>query len=164
MNWVLRFDGACEPVNPGGVCAYGWELWAPEGGLIGCGGGVLELPDRLRTNNVAEFAALEKGLEYAAKKITGGSPLLIYGDSMLVVKAVSGDWSLRKLHLAEIRDRILELLSELPVSWQISWTPREDNEGPDSLCKQALKESGALPTVWRRQKKTFDRKRCRKVI
>ena len=58
----VYFDGACEPVNPKGIATYGYVVYRngkkirEDCGLVGIGQGA--------TNNIAEYTALIKALEY----------------------------------------------------------------------------------------------------
>jgi len=55
-----------------------------------------------------------------------GVRLVIFSDSMLVVKWTLGKWKCRVLHIQELRDETLSLLSKFS-SWTITWKPRKTN-------------------------------------
>lgn len=138
-RWKLYFDGACEPVNPGGVATYGWVLYRPDGTkhtedyqVVADGAkGVLS------TNNVAEYAALHAGLWGAVE--AGAHDLACYGDSKLVVKTVGGSWKCRKPHLVQWHLNVKRILALIP-KWQIFWIPREQNAEADALSHCAYRE------------------------
>jgi len=137
--YTLEFDGACEPINPGGIPAYGWAL-KRNNRIVKQDG--YRVPESLfcfqRTNNVAEFYAVIMGLG-ALNPIEKTDELVIMGDSKLVINCVSGKWKTKAAHLIPLRDRAQFLINELvDYGWTISlqWIPREMNAYADSLSKQ----------------------------
>jgi ribonuclease HI len=64
MSLKLFFDGACEPVNPGGVGAYGFAVYEDDREVHG-EGGVVCVGGWQCTNNVAERNARA---DYYSKK------------------------------------------------------------------------------------------------
>jgi len=62
-NCIIKFDGACEPVNPGGIAAWGYivchngAVIAQECGIVGSGPGM--------TNNIAEYTACIEAVKRA---------------------------------------------------------------------------------------------------
>lgn len=147
MLLTIYFDGACEPVNPGGIATFGVVI-APDGrlsGVVGRGQGM--------TNNVAEYAALEAGLKEVREYQAAGEVvehLAIRGDSKLVVNQIKGSWRCNHDHLIERRDRCLGLLNDLGISWDIEWIPREQNTEADELSKQAYEKVAGKPAPSRR--------------
>ncbi len=65
---------------------YGYLIYLDDGRVLS-GYGVVN--DVKRTNNVAEYRSLIKGVERALQE--GIMSLEIYGDSMLVIKQLSGE-------------------------------------------------------------------------
>jgi ribonuclease HI len=155
-RWLLHFDGACSPVNPGGHATYGWVLYGPDGNLVEAGKGYIGHGKGM-TNNVAEWAALEAGLAYLLDQgITRA--VTCRGDSRLVVQQVNGVWRCKKAHLQAYLDRVSILLEEFD-SWLVEWVPREENAEADLLTQEAL-PPGVEP--FRRTKVEFKGRR-RKV-
>lgn len=127
---VLHFDGGIN-YNPGGTAKWGWVLYGPKGVRIAYGHGTAG-PSPDMTVNVAEYLALEKGLESwlaAGRK----GPLVCKGDSMLVVHCVTGKWRTHKPHLAAHRSLVRSFLARLPA-WDVRWVPRADNAEADHLA------------------------------
>lgn len=124
----LYVDGAARG-NPG-PAAIGWVLLDADG-IVHEGG------ERIgeATNNEAEYAALERGLEVATD--LGFEVLEINADSELVVKQVTGAYDVNAPHLRERRVRVRELLARLD-DWSITAVPREVNERADRLANEAL--------------------------
>lgn len=135
---IIHFDGSCEP-NPGGVATFGWTLHDPKGTLAALGGGILR--ERPFTNNCAEYRALAAALIFASKEFHD-IPLVIYGDSKLVVEQVNGRWKCKKPWLQAHLGRVKHLLG-LFSWWELTWIPREENEEADALSREAYeRETG----------------------
>lgn len=87
-NLVCYFDGACEPRNPGGNMGIG--------ACIRCGNGELFAYSdfvpaaRHNSNNVAEYMAFEKLLDFFIEKKCSNQRIFIYGDSKLVIEQMFG--------------------------------------------------------------------------
>lgn len=140
----LYFDGACEPINPGGTASFGWHIKKDgqtilhDHKVIGTGPGM--------TNNLAEYTGLLEGIK-ALKMLPDAKDVSIYGDSNLVCSMVSKKWGWNKKktvwephkdapHLRVLLDQILELLKD--YNWTITWIPREKNSEADNLSKKHL--------------------------
>jgi ribonuclease HI len=136
MRAVLYFDGACWP-NPGGQASYGWHLREldNEANLIGAGTGAVNGP--VRSNNVAEWTALLRGLEWVVSFVPDLQHLRIRGDSLLVILALTGRWNLHKPYLKSIRKSCRELLREIGCPWRAEWIPRHQNATADALACRA---------------------------
>jgi ribonuclease HI len=134
----LYFDGACEPINPGGTGTYGFVILrcgeVIDVGRGSCGRG----PGT--TNNISEYAAITHGLErMIALGLNEGQDVEVFGDSKLVVEQVCGRWRINKPHLRLHVESVRELLSRFP-SWTLTWVPREQNEQADEQSRIAYQE------------------------
>jgi len=146
MGVTIYFDGACEPKNPGGTATYGLIIEREghgahdgpiyhESGVIGTGKGM--------TNNVAEYTALLKALEWLEKKgklydIYPNEPLVIKGDSMLVINQLKDIWAVR----SETSRHFVPKIKHMLKKWKdvrLIWIPREQNLEADRLSKEAYK-------------------------
>lgn len=127
----LYIDGAARG-NPG-PAAIGWVVLDADG-IVDEGG------ERIgkATNNEAEYVALERGLEVAAR--IGFDEVSIYGDSEVIVNQVTGAYSVDAPHLKEHRITVLELLEQFD-DWSITAVPREVNRRADALANEALDET-----------------------
>jgi ribonuclease HI len=145
MSWLAHFDGACEPYNPGGWGGWGFAIWDPSGQEIACGHGVLDKGGGM-TNNVAEYTA---ALECVRRWITleNAAPLLIRGDSKLVIEQMSGRWKAKAGAYVPVHHELRALVgaSGLAITWE--WVPRTDNARADDLSKQGLLDRGVTITV-----------------
>lgn len=140
---LLWFDGAAEP-NPG-LATYGFVIREDDtpvkGRFIHAGSGVV---GPKTTNNVAEYYGLGVGLRWLADNGRTELPLLIRGDSKLVISQVAGEWECRSPHLIILRDRCLALL-ELFAQKELVWIPRDQNEGADELSRSAWESKTGQP-------------------
>lgn len=138
---TLYFDGACEPINPGGVATGGWVIFDDGQQLLGQSQ-VFKRGDGA-TNNYAEWCALGCGLKafLEHRDLILSKKLFIYGDSMLVINQLNGKWKCNKEHLRKLRDRCKELLVSIDLPWSAEWIPREKNEESDALSREAYEDS-----------------------
>jgi ribonuclease HI len=138
------FDGLCEP-NPGGVATYGFVV-TRNGKKIHDGHG-LACPPRTpqATNNVAEYTGLIKALEWLADQKVR-EPVVVRGDSDLVIKQLNGEYKVKSANLASLHVRAKELLARLP-SATVEWVRRDENAEADRLTNLAYAEytGRALP-------------------
>jgi ribonuclease HI len=129
----LFFDGACEPVNPGGVGAYGFAVYEDDREIHG-EGGIVCVGGRQCTNNVAEYTALIKAMEWALS--AGAAEVKVYGDSQLVVRQMLGVYQVKAPHLVPLYEKAMELSRQFR-KFSISWVPREQNARADYYSKKA---------------------------
>lgn len=129
FEYVMNFDG-CSKGNPGragaGAVIYknGNEIWG------GC-----EFVGINATNNVAEYAGLVLGLEQSIKENI--THLLIHGDSVLVIKQMTGEYKVHGYNLIPFYNRAKELLKQFEtVSFQHVY--REKNVRADELSNLGL--------------------------
>ena len=141
-EYTAWFDGACEPVNPGGEATFGvvvrdrnGTVLVKEHGLVGEGSTM--------SNNVAEYAGVLHVLKYLVPRPPGR--VTIRGDSNLVINQLSGKWRIKKGLYLSIAVETKELLAFLRgLGWQINlcWIPREQNEE----CNRSSKKDCATHT------------------
>ncbi|UPM42419.1 ribonuclease HI [Halocatena salina] len=127
----VYFDGGSRG-NPG-PAAIGWVVLTDEGIVSEDGECIGET-----TNNRAEYDALIRAVSVAADY--GFDTVEIRGDSELVVKQVTGQWSVNDPGLRERRVRVRELLEAFD-DWSLSHVPREVNERADALVNEALDDA-----------------------
>jgi ribonuclease HI len=130
----VHFDGACEPSRQGRVAAYGFTVEG--GGLDHEEGGLAVRPGSERaTNNVAEYSGAIRALEYLISREFHG-PVLVVGDSQLVIRQMTGEYEVRAEHLLAYHDHLAGLARRFEqVTW--TWVPREENVRADALSKMA---------------------------
>lgn len=122
--WI---DGACEPTNPG-IGTYGWVA-KEDNQIFDCENGLVSKIET--TNNIAEYTALIKALEWAVSQNI--FDVVIYSDSKLVVNQVNGLWKVKAEHLQPFRDKAFALAEQVRAT--LEWISRDDNTLADALSK-----------------------------
>jgi len=134
---TIHTDGAARG-NPG-PAAFAYVIardGAPPIEECGCLGPM--------TNNQAEYTALVRALEHAARLGTGHS-VHILSDSELMVKQMRGEYRVKNEELRDLYEQARELANRFP-SVRFQHVPRAQNSRADALCNQALDgERGAKP-------------------
>jgi ribonuclease HI len=155
-EYLAWFDGACEPVNPGGTATFGvvikdkdCTVLLKEHGLVGKGSQM--------SDNVAEYGGVLHILKYLSSRPPGR--VTIHGDSNLVINQLKGKWRIRKGLYRSIAIEANELLAHLHgLGWQVSlsWVPREQNEECDALSKKGCHTAGKPSSTARKMRKGKD--------
>lgn len=145
-EYLAWFDGACEPVNPGGTASFGVvvrdgdsTILLKEHGLVGKGSAM--------SSNLAEYAGVLHVLKHLSTRPPGRAT--IYGDSNLVINQLNGKWRVRKGLYLSIAIETKALLAYLHgLGWQIHlmWIPREQNGECDTLSKGACQTNDKPPS------------------
>jgi ribonuclease HI len=139
ITYIVYFDGACEPVNPGGTASYGAvifykgkQVWQCSK-VYGRGKGM--------SNNVAEYAGFITVLNWFAEQELFDAEIRILGDSKLVIQQMFGSWKIKDGLYAPLAQNARERLSQFKkVTGE--WVPRDLNDIADKLSKDALKQAG----------------------
>jgi ribonuclease HI len=134
----IQFDGACQPPKGGGVATYGFVV---EGeGLEHRDKGLAVPPwSPHATNNVAEYVAAIRGLEWLVARGFRGV-VIVAGDSQLVIRQMQGEYEVRAEHLRAYHDHLSRLVAQFE-NVRFEWVPREENVEADRLSKEALLEA-----------------------
>lgn len=132
---LIHTDGAARG-NPGPAGA-GAVLREAGSGQI-----VAELARFLgsRTNNYAEWTAVEVALEAALR--LGATHVDLRTDSQLVARQISGAYRVKHPDLKPIHARVMALLSRL-AGYTVGHVPRELNREADRLSNVAIDERRA---------------------
>jgi ribonuclease HI len=136
---VIYVDGACEPINPGGIGTYGLVVY--KGGTVLFEG--LGVVGEGAANNVAEYAAAIQALKTLLSTGLSFTSVEIRSDSELLVNQLKGEYGVyaeRILPLYQEALRLLHQLEEKGVKVKIRWVPREENGRADALTKKAYEE------------------------
>ncbi|MGP8320099.1 MAG: ribonuclease HI family protein [Methanosarcinaceae archaeon] len=137
---TLNFDGSCDK-NPGGRMGFGW-VFRLNGQLIK--GNDQKNPKSGNTNNVAEYTALKKGLEHYIRQ-NGKGPLLVKGDSKLVINQMAGKWKISNMALRQLATQIRKFIDKHSLKVEYEWIPREKNSVADNL---AAPKTSSKPLPW----------------
>lgn len=133
------FDGLCQPVNPGGIACYAF-LIRHNGKIIHSEYGLAAKPySQDSTNNVAEYTALIKALEWLVQNKVH-ELIRISSDSKLVVSQINGDYKVKSKRIVPLHRQAMALKNSL-ANVEIIWVPREENREADALTNRAYKEA-----------------------
>ena len=136
---VVYFDGACEPKNPEGIATYGFVIYK-DGEKLAEGKGLACEPFSWgASNNVAEYTALIKALEYLVENGLTDDEVLVKGDSQLTIRQMQGIYSVKAERIIPLHEKATELVKKFRKI-RFQWIPREQNEEADHLSHEAYAE------------------------
>lgn len=136
----VYFDGLCQPVNPGGIACYAFVVKS-NGKIIHSDYGVAGEPfSKDSTNNVAEYTALAKALEWLVASNLVSDKVVINSDSQLVVNQLEGNYKVKAKRIIPLYRQVL-LLKRKFSDVEISWVPREKNREADRLTNIAYNKA-----------------------
>jgi len=149
---VINCDGLCEPVNPGGTATYGFVARRGAEVLFEDFGVVARGPTA--TNNLAEYTAVIKALEWADGAVPPGEPVVVRTDSQLVVQQLNGEWAVRSPKIWPLHKRAQIALAQLrrQHNVRVEWLPRERNEEADRLTRKAYAEADQVGAALRAER------------
>jgi len=130
-------DGLCQPVNPGGVAAYGFVIYV-DGRRVHEASGVAAVGEEA-TNNVAEYAAIIGALEWLLERGYADEEVVVRSDSQLAVRQLNGVYAVRSRRIRPLYERVVELAEKFG-SIRFEWIPRERNLEADLLSREAYRE------------------------
>ncbi|HEY8140435.1 MAG TPA: ribonuclease HI [Nitrososphaera sp.] len=136
----VYFDGLCQPVNPGGIACYAFVV-KNQGKTIHNSYGIAGEPfSKDSTNNVAEYTALIKALEWLAASEFDSDAVRVIGDSKLVISQLGGQYKVRSKRILPLYRRAREL-KESFKNLKFLLVPREENKEADGLTNRAYREA-----------------------
>jgi ribonuclease HI len=138
--YVVYFDGLCEPKNPGGVATYG--LLVRNGGktLFEDSGLAFAKPWTAEaSNNVAEYSAAIHALEWLKKNGLQHSPIVVKGDSRLIINQLKGKFKVKAPRILDLHRRASKLLSDFS-NLRLEWVDRSKNSEADRLSRLAYRK------------------------
>jgi ribonuclease HI len=126
---VVHVDGGSRG-NPGPAAA-GAVASAPDGGVL------LERGEYIgeATNNVAEYRAVQLGLELARE--LGASEVEVVNDSELVARQIGGEYKVKHAGLKPLFIETMRALRDFD-RWSVRSVRRESNVRADELVNEAL--------------------------
>ena len=130
---VVHVDGGSRG-NPGPAAAAAVAT-APDGSALG---------ERARyigeaTNNVAEYKAIQLGIELARE--LGASEIELVNDSQLVARQIGGEYKVKHKGLMPLFTETMAALREFD-RWSVRDVRREQNERADQLVNEELDRQG----------------------
>jgi probable phosphoglycerate mutase len=145
------FDGAISE-NPGGIMGWGCQILKNDEVVFESHNGAPAHGDN--SNNVAEYKGLEMIFDYLLSESTEKGYPVIFGDSMMVIKQMTGRYKIGTeglyVEMAKICKEKLELVKKKFKIKNVSqnpffqWIPRDENEVVDALSKEGLKVGAKL--------------------
>lgn len=139
---TVNTDGLCEPINPGGIAAYGWVAYR-DGEKIGEGYKVVaEGPEA--TNNVAEYSGIIAALKWLLENNLQDEEIDLKSDSQLCIFQLNGFYQVKSPRILPLYQEATELLGKFP-NIKLQWVPREENEEADALSRKAKEEYKSKP-------------------
>ncbi len=136
----VYFDGLCEPKNPGGVATYGLVIQKDKKTIFeDCGLAEAEPWSDDASNNVAEYSAILRALEWLDENKQHDSHIVIRGDSKLIVSQLRGEYKVKSLRIVELHHKAKKLLSKFS-NLQIEWVDRSLNQEADQLSRIAYRK------------------------
>lgn len=152
----VYFDGLCLPRNPGGVPCFAYVV-KKDGKVIQSDRGVAAEPlSEQATNNVAEYTALVKALEWLLENGLAGSAVRVKGDSQLVVRQIAGQYRVKNRQIIPLFQKAAGLRKKF-ADLEIAWVPREQNSEADRLSELAYNEAilenpKLLDKIWKKNR------------
>lgn len=132
----VYFDGLCQPINPGGIACYAFLIKGKGKTLYKERGLAAEPFSKEATNNVAEYTALVKALEWLLSNKKVREPVRVRGDSKLVISQMRGEFKVKAKAIVPLFQKAALLRKEFAdISFQ--WVPREQNREADKLSEEA---------------------------
>jgi ribonuclease HI len=148
----VYFDGLCQPVNPGGIACYAFVV-KKEGETVHSDYGIAGEPfSQDSTNNVAEYTALARALEWLAANNFHSDRVVVMSDSQLVVNQLAGTFKIKAKRIVPLYRQVLLLKSKF-AEIEIKWVPREQNKEADKLTNVAYNKALQNPEYFDRASK-----------
>jgi ribonuclease HI len=136
----VYFDGLCQPINPGGISCYAFIVKS-DGTTIYSEYGVAGEPfSENSTNNVAEYTALAKALQWLLANNYSSQKVEVKTDSQLVVNQLAGDYKVKARRIMSLYKEVLFLKSKFQ-DIQIKWISRDKNREADKLTNKAYNKA-----------------------
>lgn len=136
----VYFDGLCQPINPGGISCYAFLVKSGGRTIYNDYGIAVEPFSQDSTNNVAEYTALVKALQWLLEKNLGSTKVEIKSDSQLIVNQLTGDYKVKSKRIMSLYKQVLLLKSKFQ-DIEIKWVPREENREADRLTNKAYNKA-----------------------
>jgi ribonuclease HI len=131
---VVHVDGGSRG-NPG-PAGVGAVVTSPEGETLAEEGRYIGE----ETNNVAEYRAVQLGLELA--RSLGAREVEVVNDSQLVARQIGGEYKVKHKGLIPLFTETMAMLREFD-RWAVRDVRREHNVRADELVNEALDEAAA---------------------
>lgn len=136
----VYFDGLCQPINPGGISCYAFIV-KRDGMTVYSEYGVAGEPfSENSTNNVAEYTALAKALQWLLANNYSSQKVEVKTDSQLVANQLTGDYKVKSRRIMSLYKEVLFLKNKFQ-DIQIKWISRDKNREADKLTNIAYNKA-----------------------
>jgi ribonuclease HI len=132
----VYFDGLCQPINPGGIACYAFIAKRNSDTIHSDYGLAAEPFSYDATNNVAEYTALIKALEWLVTNNFISGEVKVFGDSEFVVNQQNGRYKVKSRRILPLYRKVL-LLKDKFSSISILHILRGENREADRLTNIA---------------------------
>jgi len=136
----VYFDGLCQPINPGGIACYAFLVKRDEKTVHTEYGIACKPFSADSTNNVAEYTALVKALEWLVLHKLNSGKVVILSDSQLVVNQFAGRFKVKGKRIIPLYQQV-QLLKGKFAEIEMEWVPREQNREADRLTNIAYNKA-----------------------
>jgi len=143
--YTAYFDGACEPINPGGIASWGYVVYQGDTIIHSACGTTGNPLSATTTNNVAEYTGLIKALKYCIENNIRN--LIVKGDSQLVINQMKGTYKVGSHNLIGLYNQACVYARQFETI-VFQWIPREENKIADSLTKRAYENAVAKHNIY----------------
>jgi ribonuclease HI len=135
--YVAYFDGLCEPVNPGGIATYGIVIKKDGKTVFEDSGLAFAKPWTTEaSNNVAEYSAAIRALEWLKENGLQDSPAVLVGDSRLIINQLKGTFKVKAKRIIELHKQASQMLESF-TKMRLLWVERARNSEADRLSRFA---------------------------
>ncbi len=125
-NIQVYFDGLCQPVNPGGIACFAFIIKNREN----------TIHSHNSTNNVAEYTAVIRALEWLLANNYQKEKIIVRGDSQLVIRQIERKFKVKAPNIIPLYHNVMSLISKFKHI-QFELIPREQNKEADKLANYA---------------------------
>lgn len=127
------FDGAVEPMNPGGHGGYGMLVRRDGQTIYSEAVYVGRWPSL--SNNCTEYCGAIGALRYLIRE--GATQATVYGDADIIINQLNEKWRAKAGAYLPYYREAYALRQQVPAV-KFIWIPRERNDAADTLSKEAV--------------------------
>jgi ribonuclease HI len=131
----VYFDGLCRPVNPGGIACFAFIVEDGKNTIHSKFG----VAAHDSTNNVAEYTAIIRALEWLLANNYQNEKIIVRGDSQLVIRQIERNFKVKAHNIIPLYRKVMSLISKFKHI-QFELIPREQNKEADRLSNLAYQE------------------------
>lgn len=142
FDYLCFWDGATEPINPGGACGIGAIIFDSKKNSLFEYSHYIQMSPK-NSNNVAEYLGFLELIKWFIKNKVSDKRVIFFGDSNLVVQQMNGNWRVKNGLYKKYAIESLKILHKLNETNEIAvkWIGRDLNYIADELSKKELKRN-----------------------